>query len=495
VLALLGVLGYFSFQAAQAYLRWRAIRHYSETTFKSYPPSGAELDQLLPELKEKVDRYGGDTLRVMYMDLLMLHSWYRPQTSVDDLREALALGQDLYTNGDVATCYMVRQLSYGYTAACLPAKLERWQAEVLAREPQSRHYIRFFQVYGRIISDEPQRARDLIAKELESSSQDYITSVLALSGYLLLDDLDSAAMYAPLVEEFELQDNLFQYYYALFLQRQGNFQAALDRYRAFMGDNPSDPDDALAQAVPLAALNGLDDPQVIKLLNYATESTRNPASRQAVEAMVSYQLYEITREDKWRSRLRELRAAAPEDCQVAIALAYALMLDGEPAGAAANGSVTDIAGGENGAAPAAGNATGEWEALQVAQNAYQLAQSKLDKQQSSLLLAIIYADPHAAGSAPVDKALAESARFLRLALGDPHEPDAVDYQRVPDYEYFIMDKQVQAARQTHADYDVEVHHAVIDYLNRRQQLFAGVVDLPPLEYRDSQQEMAAVQDL
>jgi hypothetical protein len=42
---------------------------------------------------------------------------------------------------------------------------------------------------------------------------------------------------------------------------------------------------------------------------------------------------------------------------------------------------------------------------------------------------------------------------------------------------------------------VEVHHAVIDYLNRRQQLFAGVVDLPPLEYRDSQQEMAAVQDL
>jgi hypothetical protein len=487
VLALLGALGYFSYQASQAYLRWRAVRHYSETTFKSYPPNAAELDQLLAELQEKVEQYGGDTLRVMYMDLLMLHSWYRPEASVDDLRQALDIGQDLYINGDVATLYMVRQLSYGYTAACLPAKLESWQAEVLARDPQSRHYIRFFQVYGRIISDEPQRARELIEQELQQSGRDYTTSVLALSGYMLLDDLDSAAMSAPLVAEFELQDNLFQYYYALFLQRQGNFKAALEKYRAFMGEAPTDPDDALAQAVPLAALNGPADPEVSQLLDLATQSSRNPASRAAVEAMVSYQLYEITREEQWLLRLRELRAAAPDDSQVAIALAYALMLDEQPPASLTAAGAAEVPG-------AAGDGPPEWEALEVARQAYQLAQNKLDRQQASLLLAIIYADPRATAALASAEALAESARFLRLALGDPQEADAVDYQRVPDYEYFIMDQQVQAARRADPAFDREVHHAVIDYLNRRQQLFSGVVDLPPLQYRDSEREPAAPEE-
>jgi hypothetical protein len=72
-----------------------------------------------------------------------------------------------------------------------------------------------------------------------------------------------------------------------------------------------------------------------------------------------------------------------------------------------------------------------------------------------------------------------------MALGDPAEPGAVQYQRVPDYEYFILDEQVQVVRTQHLSYDREVHRAIIDYLNRRQQLFAEVVALPPLEFGET----------
>lgn len=484
LVALLAALGYFSYQAAQAYLRWNAVRYFAAEAFEPWPPRPAELDRLLPELEQKASKYGGDTLRLMYMDLLMLHSWYRPETSVDDLRAALSIGQDLYRSGEVEPHRMLRQLSYGYTAAGLPAKLERWQVEVQARAPQLRHYIRFYQVYGRIISDQPPAARELIEEELAAAGPAYPTGILALSGYLLLDDIDSAAMYAPLVEEHQPRDSLFQFYYALFLQRQGNFAAALDQYRAFMTAEPVDPDDALAQAVPLAALSGLTDPQVERLMDGATRSTRNPASRAAVEAMVAYQLYEITGEAGWRRRVAELSGQAPEDCQVALAQAYAYLLDAEQEGLAPSGGNAPES---QPADTAGGNSVGSALKLaaEVALAADRLATTPLERQQSCLLLAIVYAHLGTAGPVPDAQALDESVRHLRMALGDPQEPGAVRYQRVPDYEYFILDDQVRAARRIDPAYDREVHRAIIDYLNRRQRMFAGVVDLPPLEYGES----------
>lgn len=485
LIALLAALGYFSYQGARAYLRWQAIRYFQVQAFDDWPPAPEKLDSLMPEIQEKVDRYGGDTLRLMDMDLLMLHSWYRPEVSVDDLRAALALGQDLYRGGQVEPHGMLRQLSYGYTAAGLPAKLERWQAEVQARAPQLRYYIRFYQVYGRIISDDPESARQLIKDEVAGAGKDNSTNVLALSSYLLLDDLDEAAMYAPLVEQHKPQDNLFQFYYALFLQRQGDFQAALQEYRAFMTDSPADPDDATAQLVPLVGLSGFNDPKVAELLDTATHSTRNPASREAVEAMVAYQLYEITQDDVWRQRISELREQVPADCQVALAQAYAYLFDAEQLADAAAGE------GQSGAAqqepPPAGQSAAALSrlALQEALAADKLAQTNVERQQTCLMLAIVYAnlamaDP-TAGVAPLD----QSVRYLRMALGDPREPDAVKSQRVPDYEYFILDDQVQAARSANSAYDRTIHRVIIDYLNRRQQLFSDVVPLPPLDYGES----------
>lgn len=76
----------------------------------------------------------------------------------------------------------------------------------------------------------------------------------------------------------------------------------------------------------------------------------------------------------------------------------------------------------------------------------------------------------------------QSVNHLRLALGDPELPDAVLSERVPDYETFLLDEQVQAARAADHGYDEAVHRAVIDYLNRRQELFAEVVKLQPLSY-------------
>jgi hypothetical protein len=286
VVALLVALGYFSYQAAHAYLRWQAIRYFTAEAFDPWPPDPERLDRLVPEIRQKAGKYGGNTLRLICMDLLMLHSWYRPETSVNELREALKVGQDLYRNGEVEPHRMLRQLSYAYTAACLPAKLERWQAEVQARAPQLRHYIRFYQVYGRIISDEPGGARELIESEVAAFGQDYPTSALALSGYLLLDDLDSAAMFAPLVEAHRRATACFSSITRCFAAARNSRPRSSST--ALMTDSPADPDDALAQAVLLAALYGLSDPEVVALLQNATRSTRNLASLAAVEAMVAY---------------------------------------------------------------------------------------------------------------------------------------------------------------------------------------------------------------
>jgi len=55
-------------------------------------------------------------------------------------------------------------------------------------------------------------------------------------------------------------------------------------------------------------------------------------------------------------------------------------------------------------------------------------------------------------------------------------------QRTPDYEEFLLSPQVQAARKANPEFDAAAHRAVIDYLNRRQELFSDIVNLPKLEY-------------
>lgn len=471
VIVLLGVAAYLSYQVALAFIQGQAVTDLRDRVFnaETYPPPAADVEPLIDEVESKLELLGGDELRLMHMELLLLRASYYPEQSVADLRQAISLGQDFYALPNIREDVLAPELARIYLFACLPAKLERWQAEALTVAPQHRAMIRLLQVYGRILGDDPASAHSLIERELATRGELPDTKLLALCGYAALDDMEAADAVAPDTAVRDTMPLLLRYAYADYLLRGGLFAAAEAQLRTAM-DLPSDnwdsadvdPDDALLLATVIAGQRGLDDPQALQLLERAAQSTRYPHSRAGAAAVAANTLFWVTEAQVWWEALQGLAELHPDDVGVLLALADAGLMRLKRAAA------SDV--GWEPAGP-----------LPLAEAALDLATTEYQRQAAHILMARALAHPLVAFDKPAD-ALAESARHLRAALGDPQLPQGVASERVPDYELFLLDANVRAAREGEPAYDQAVHRAVIDYLNRRQELFAEVVKLEPLSY-------------
>lgn len=474
IVVLLGSAAYFSYQVFVAYSQSQAVKKLRERAFsaENFPPPASEVGPLIAEVERKLAQVGGDQLRLMHMQLLLLRASYYPEQSVADLRQALSIGQEFYALPNIREDLLAPELARVYLIAGLPAKLERWQAEALTVAPQERPLIRYLQIYGRILSDAPQSARLLIAKELDERGSLPDIKLLALCGYTVLDDLESADDMAAEVAAREQMPLLFRYPYADYLMGREQFAAAEDQLRQAIGADPAppdvseiDPDDALLLATAIAGHAGLGEPDVLRLLEQAAHSTRYPRSVDGAAAAVANSLFWATGDQAWWGELKRLHEQQPEDANVALALADA-SLHRLPAGTASEA--------ESEAAPESGP-------LAYARAALALASTDYERQAAHLLMARAWPSQPST-EAQTEATLEDSVRHLQIALGDPKLSVAVVSERMPDYELFLLDRQIIAAREADPAYDEAVHRAIIDYLNRRQELFADAVSLAPLSY-------------
>lgn len=475
VIGLLGVAAYLSYQVALAFIQGQAVTGLRDRVFSEehYPPPASEVEAIIEEVEAKLEQLGGDELRLMQMNLLLLRASYYPERSADDLRQAISIGQDFYALPGVREELLAPELTRMYLFACLPAKLERWQTEALTVAPGQRPLLRFLQIYSRIVSDAPLAARALVDEELARRGSLPVTRLLALASYTALGDLAAADEYADAAVEQTSMPVAFRYTYGDYLRERGRFAEAEAELRLAIGAEGSsaepagiDPDDALLLAAAIAGQRGLDDPEVRQLLARAAESTRYPRTAAGSAATVAGMLLWATEDAAWWDALLAQRAEHPADFTVALSLGDAALAITPEAGSAV----------EEGPEPSAA-----LNAASYASEALALAASQSELQAAHLLLARAYAAPQPDGT-DSESMHTQSVNHLRLALGDPELPDAVLSERVPDYETFLLDEQVQAARAADHGYDEAVHRAVIDYLNRRQELFAEVVKLQPLSY-------------
>ncbi|MBN2081623.1 hypothetical protein JW859_05365 [bacterium] len=468
VVVFIGAVVYLSYVTAQTYLRWRAVNQFKDEIYfeNEYPPTPDRINELKAQVDEKQASYGGNELEMLQVDLLVHRSFYFPETGAEDLRQAIEKGQRIYREEEWSNTYLAQLLSYCYYGAELPAKLDRWQAEAIAKNPSSRYYVRWLQVAARVASDDLDGARALIEQET-TQNQRHGVEAFAVCSYLLLQDLDAAQPYADKLDRgFSIDDDIFKRNYAWYLVAQDNdFESAKGLFgEVFESIPPSDPNDALSVAIVWAGADGFDDPLVQDLMRQATESTRVKLSLAAAQAWVAAELYSVLGVDNYVQRILELEKAHPEDCQVALALLYSVLLAPDADSAA---RLKDIL---------------PQTTLEYARRALELAATDQERQAANIYMAIALCQPAADGSLPDQASLDQAVIHLRRALGDPDVEDSVISQRTPDYEEFLLSPQVQAARADNPDFDAAVHRSVIDYLNRRQELFSEVVKLPKLEY-------------
>jgi hypothetical protein len=475
---LLASLLYFGYQVATAYLRYQSVKQLQQAIYNgaAAPPAG-EVDADLAKVEAALASHGGNELKAFKNEMLLFKAWFYPDESLTPLRTVLPLGLELYREGDpwqeIAGWHVAWALSY----AGLPVRLERWSGEVLVRAPQLRPRLTCLLIEGKVAQDDLAGARALIDDELKQRGSMLEGRITALSGLVLIGDMEQAQALAPTQADIvNLDSNQLLALAQLALETQ-HFAQAREYINKVKVELPDDADLALLEAAAVAGLGGLDDKQLPGLLKLAAASTRQPRTLNGSRARVCAELGRITGKGEWLVELARLAAAQPQDYDIAAAQAYLAVTeietppgDGEPPA-----TLSDPAG-----------------SVQAAEHALELAQAPAQHQEALLLLAQARAHQALAlaqtSSLGVEETLSAAARDLRQALGDPVEVDTVATERVPDYGAFLLDEDVQAMRSQSPEFDRLVNEAVIDFLNRRVALFNSIPQLKPLDdlpYRTS----------
>jgi hypothetical protein len=479
-LAFIAAIGYLSYSTAVNYLRWRAAEDFrtrsaDQANDKTTPE---EYRQLLSDIRNAVDRLGGDDLKLLYMEQLVNHSWRFPDETVDCLRDAITIGQEQYRRQDLAGEYIIYRLSYAYLAAGLPTKLERWRAEALTQAPDSRPYLRYLEFWGRIMQDDLEGARQLVENELATRRNVDAIRGLALVCYSALDEIEAAKQFEDALEQDDPSDYYFTRSFADYLMKQGDFQGAQEQLLNVLSGDTEDPDYALYLAVAYAGELGLDDPKVIALLETSAMTTRVQITIQGANAGAASWLYDYTGDTQWLERLQDIAANNTDDFYVMLSLAVSAMDNAQKL--AEKHTLSPASSGDQGST---GHQLLSRHPCEYTSDALALAKFNEELQAAHLDMARALLYPYKSTACPPERVDA-SLRNLRIALGDPAETDAVITQRVPDYEYFLQDSYVMQMRRDNPHFDSAVHRAIIDYLNRRRELFADIITLPELTYDD-----------
>jgi hypothetical protein len=454
-----------------------AIRH--EVFTDHYPPLPTEVDGQLARVRKAYETASGWQLGVMLVDVLLAKAWNQPEGSSAEIHEALALGERYYPQA-VRQQYsewrgrMEHRLAWAYLYAGLPARLETWAASAKAASPELEPELDLMLVSGRITRDDLGGVQELIDEEFTKAPGNPENRALAVAGYALLGRRSKARELAAGLDKsiVNVSPNL-QWYYTYYLCQEGQFDQAAPVMRELHRSLREGPDSANDLAVCVAGAKGVDDADVVRLAQAAAQSTREPRSLQGVLADIAAELYAWNPREDLARTLVDTAQAHPDDFDAQLALASAKL-------AAQSWEQYD----ENGARRALRlTAPGEdlLPSFDVSlEAAARLAGSPRRKRDVHLLRAVSLAQ--SMGGTFVAGDLDQSVRELRMALGDPAVPGAVPGDAPPEFETYLLDSGVRAARLGSKQFDTAVHRAVIDYLNRRRELFKGLDVGDKLEY-------------
>jgi hypothetical protein len=480
VLVLLGTGGYLVYKVSRAVAGNFTAVSLQNSIFSAanYPPDASQLPAAEAQVRRAYQNYGGWQLGVMLHDLLLLQAWAHPDASIAPLRESMQLGTRYYPElkreGNEWQDFIGSKIAWGYLYAALPQRVDSWGKSYAAATPSAYDSMLLMRINAAIQRDDLVGAQALVAAEVEKAKTTKSNQALAIAACIGIGDLEQARRCAKDYQYSPGVDAYVKHYYAAYLMDQQRFSEAKAIGDELFGTRP-DPDDAMFLAAAQAGAQGLDDAEVRRLIETGAGSSRSPRSVAGAEAWVAVYLYLVTYDDQYARRIMALRAAHMDDFEVVCAelecglyrQLHRLYDDaGQPRLAA-----LDFAGGA--ALP---------EPNILAPEVLRLADTPGRRQTAHMLAANVLCLQ--ARAAQFDhRLLMQAAGELRRALGDPGTDNTVATERVADYDVVLLDPIVRQARRADVVFDEAVNHAVVDFLNRRRDLFSTLDPGPALSYR------------
>lgn len=482
VVVLLATGGYLVYKVAQAVAGNYAAVALENSVFSpdSYPPEAQHIPAAEAQVRRAYERYGGWRLGWMLHDLLLLKAWSLPDSSVAPLNEALQLGQRYYPaikgESDAWQNFIGNKIAWGYLYAALPEKLDAWGKSFVAATPSAYDSITLMRISAAVQRDDLAAAQDMARAEADKARTTPSNQALAIAAWMELGNIEQARRAAEGFAASAALDSYVKHYYAAYLMEQQRFGDALAVYVELFGARP-DPDEALLLAAAQAGIHGLDDAQVRVLIETGARSSRNPCSVAGAEALVAAYVYYVTLDDKYLQRILALDRKHPEDYEVKSAQLTCGLLR-------LSQRYYDDAGQPRDRPQIVPGGTGLPHPAEVLEQVLRLAETPGQQQEALLLKASTLCIQ--AREADFDHALLlQAADALRQALGDPGVERAVVTERVPSYDSVLLDPAVRQARRADPAFDAALNAAVVDYLNRRRELFRDSNPGPALAYRAS----------
>ena len=469
---LLAGLVYFGYQAATTALRYAKVNDLQQRWFSNdQPPGPGQIERALAEVENALGQYGGIQLKALKAELLIYMAWYFPEDSVKPIREALPLSFEVYRDNDDNTGYAGWQVAWCLAYADLPLRLESWVDEVGIRAPYLRPQLAALLIEEKLVQDDLASIKPFISNELSERHNSVGAKVAAIAGLYMLGDVEAAAELEPSLEEISSLDaNQLLVLVHLNIETLHFAQARrlLERVEERL---PGDAEVAGLHALVELALDGENSGPVGQWLDKAASSTRYPRTLAGVTARAYSRLAILTGEQKWRELLLAITEQQPDDYDVQAAELMLRLHLAEEEGllSVQHDPATEIA-----------------EVVNQAQSVLSLAESAGQRQEACFMLAytqVLAADAisDVGDDAAAQAYLADASSSLRRGLGDPAAVDAVLTERLPEYGEFLVNEIVQSARKRWPEFDRNVHECVIDYLNRRVDLFSDIEELQPLE--------------
>ena len=468
-----------------AVLGWRVMRvvtvalSVSQIERELYPensfiPDSDALSRNLGKLRKAHNTFPKDQrLAEMFFEALLFEAYLNPEKSRDPLREVIPLGRSLYDSPLVDRQKIAAQVGWALHYAELPQEVTGWYGEMDSMEQWDSGLLVFYALACQAAMDDVEGALKTLENELEHRPSWFEGDAMAVTIYVILDEQERAGRHAVAAANQGIYMLHFLWGMGEYYLERENFVAAGNYFRQYYEESGRESEAAFELAVAIAGANGMDDPQLMELLDKAAENERHETSRSGLEASLYARLLDATGAEIWWSRLENTRQAYPNDYFVAAAVANA----------SANARQRRIANAVDYESRGYPFHFQLPEPLMAAEEAAALASTDFQRQNAEMLLAYCCVSMSSPGN--LNEAMLERCTtHLRRALGDPVVANPVMSERTPDYVSLIADKHVRSIRRFSPEFDLDLNHAIIDFLNRQRAEFEEVTEYPPLEYKE-----------
>jgi hypothetical protein len=469
-IGLLAYLGYYAFQLYSASQETTPfIQRYSTSSSDN---DADHLKSLLDDCRRLQAKHDTLQMRLALFDLDLRYAQRVPAHSLEPLREAMRLGRQLYvdfstsTTPDPAAAIGIN-LSGAYLLSGLPQEVKRWDGELIPKAPQMRFPAHLREAVACLQLDDPAGARALVRQDLQAYGGQPDARALAMAIYTLLHDYRSASESErdmnQLVKQTDTDPNYF-WIYGSYLISKGRFPEAEKVLETGAAVDPDDPSIELELATAQTARLGLSAAQVQDALRKLGGDPRLEESADGLAADTAAWLWHATGQPQWWTQLCTLALQHERDPDVLTALAQGW------ASLAPSDALRQTT-----ALPQA------WDhPLGPADAAAALAASPAARRRALFAVVEAACVPDADGKYPPGSA-AHAVDAFNLALGDPGRPSSLQGEEMPDYTDLLLSDAVKQRRSAEPAFNQDMHRAIIDLLNRRQDLFHDILPLEPLK--------------